>query len=125
MRMENEKHRFARLVVALALVAAGAVYRLRPEEPPRRSTSLSPSPWTMPACPRVSTSSRLTSERVVTLQLVGGHEAKTTMTNNGSSTKSDGRAKLVFHKTATRTSWLPRGCRIPITLAHYCRPPLS
>ena len=52
-----------------------------------------------------------TSERVVTLQLVGGHEAKTTMTNNGSSTKSDGRAKLVFHKYGNAyflaAAWLP------------------
>ena len=38
------------------------------------------------------------SERVVTVQHVGGPEAKTTMTNNGWSTKPDGRAKLVFHK---------------------------
>ena len=38
------------------------------------------------------------SERVVALQHIGGPEAKTTITNNGSSTKSDGRAKLVFHK---------------------------
>jgi len=38
------------------------------------------------------------SERVVTFQHVGGPEAKTTMTNNGPSAKSDGRAKLVFHK---------------------------
>ncbi len=52
-----------------------------------------------------------TSERVVTLQLVGGHEAKTTMTNNGSATKSDGRAKLVFHKYGNAyflaAAWLP------------------
>jgi hypothetical protein len=52
-----------------------------------------------------------TSERVVSLQLVGGHEAKTTMTNNGSSTKSDGRAKLVFHKYGNAyflaAAWLP------------------
>jgi hypothetical protein len=52
-----------------------------------------------------------TSERVVTLQLVRGHEAKTTMTNNGSSTNSDGRAKLVFHKYGNAyflaAAWLP------------------
>jgi len=51
------------------------------------------------------------SERVVTLQLVGGHQAKTTMTNNGSSTKSNGRAKLVFHKYGNAyflaAAWLP------------------
>ena len=50
------------------------------------------------------------SERVITLQRVGG-EAKTTMTNNGSSTKSDGRAKLVFHKYGNAyflaAAWLP------------------
>jgi hypothetical protein len=52
-----------------------------------------------------------TSERVVALQHVGGPEAKTTMTNNGSSTKSDGRAKLVFHKYGNAyflaAAWLP------------------
>jgi len=52
-----------------------------------------------------------TSERVVTLQHVGGPEAKTTMTNNGSATKSDGRAKLVFHKYGNAyflaAAWMP------------------
>src|SRR6516162_6176185 len=51
------------------------------------------------------------SERVVNLQHVGGPEAKATMTNNGSSTKSDGRAKLVFHKYGNAyflsAAWLP------------------
>ena len=51
------------------------------------------------------------SERVVTIQQVGGHETKTTMTNNGSSTKSDGRAKLDFHKYGNAyflaAAWLP------------------
>jgi hypothetical protein len=51
------------------------------------------------------------SERVVTLQHVGGPEAKATMTNNGSSTNSDGRAKLVFHKYGNAyflaAAWLP------------------
>jgi hypothetical protein len=52
-----------------------------------------------------------TSERVVALQHVGGPEAKIAMTNNGSSTKSDGRAKLVFHKYGNSyflaVAWLP------------------
>ncbi len=51
------------------------------------------------------------SEKVVTLQHVGGPEAKTAMTNNGSSTKSGGRAKLVFHKYGDAyfltVAWLP------------------
>ena len=51
------------------------------------------------------------SERVVNLQHVGGPEAKTTMTNNGSPTKSDGRAKLVFHRYGTAyflvAAWMP------------------
>ena len=38
------------------------------------------------------------SERVVTLQHLGGPEAKMAMTNNASSTTSDGISKLVFHK---------------------------
>ena len=51
------------------------------------------------------------TERVVSLQHVGGPEAKATMTNNGSSTNSDGRAKLVFHKYGNAyflaAAWLP------------------
>ena len=51
------------------------------------------------------------TERVVNIQHVGGPEAKATMTNNGSSTKSDGRAKLVFHKYGNAyflaAAWLP------------------
>jgi hypothetical protein len=51
------------------------------------------------------------SERVVALQHVGGPEAKSTMTNNGSSIKSDGRSKLVFHKYGNAyflaAAWLP------------------
>lgn len=50
-------------------------------------------------------------ERVVALQHVGGPEAKIAMTNNGSSTKSDGRAKLVFHKYGSAyflaAAWMP------------------
>ena len=49
----------------------------------------------MPAGEYVISSS---SERVVTLQHVGGPEAKMAMTNNASSTTSDGISKLVFHK---------------------------
>ena len=51
------------------------------------------------------------SERVVAVQHVGGPESKATMTNNGSSTNSDGRAKLVFHKYGNAyflsAAWLP------------------
>ena len=51
------------------------------------------------------------SERVVNLQHVGGPEAKATMTNDGSSTNSDRRAKLVFHKYGNAyflaAAWLP------------------
>ena len=50
-------------------------------------------------------------ERVVTLQHIGGREAKTAMTDNGSSTKSDGISKLVFHKYGNAyflaAAWLP------------------
>jgi len=52
-----------------------------------------------------------TSERVFNIQHVGGPEAKATITNNGSSTKSDGRARLVFHKYGNAyflaAAWLP------------------
>jgi hypothetical protein len=51
------------------------------------------------------------SERVVTIQVAGGALAKTALTNNGSSAKSDGRAKLVFHKYGNAyflaAAWLP------------------
>jgi len=51
------------------------------------------------------------SERVVTIQVAGGILAKTALTNNGSSAKSDGRAKLVFHKYGNAyflaAAWLP------------------
>ena len=51
------------------------------------------------------------NERVVTFQHVGGREAKSAMTDNGSSTKSDGISKLVFHKYGNAyflaAAWLP------------------
>jgi hypothetical protein len=51
------------------------------------------------------------SERVVTIQVAGGILAKTALTNNGSSAKSDGRGKLVFHKYGNAyflaAAWLP------------------
>ena len=51
------------------------------------------------------------NERVVTLQHVGGREAKTAVTDNGSSTTSDGISKLVFHKYGNSyflaAAWLP------------------
>ena len=51
------------------------------------------------------------SERVVTIQVAGGILGKTALTNNGSSAKSDGRAKLVFHKYGNAyflaAAWLP------------------
>jgi hypothetical protein len=62
----------------------------------------------MPAGEYVVTSP---SERAITLQQVGGTLAKTTMTNNGSATKSDGVSKLVFHKYGNAyflaAAWLP------------------
>src|SRR3974390_1895482 len=51
------------------------------------------------------------SQRVVNLQHVGGPEAKATMTNNGSSTRSIGPARLVFHRYGNAyflaAAWLP------------------
>ena len=51
------------------------------------------------------------SERVVIIQHVRGLESKATITNYGSSTNSDGRAKLVFHKYGNAyflaAAWLP------------------
>ena len=52
-----------------------------------------------------------TTERVVNIQHVGGPEAKATMTNNGSSTRSIGPARLVFHRYGNAyflaAAWLP------------------
>ena len=51
------------------------------------------------------------SEKVIEIQLVGGHAAKTTMTNNGSATRLSGPAKLVFHRYGTMyfvaAAWMP------------------
>jgi len=51
------------------------------------------------------------SERVVIIQHVRGLESKATITNYGSSTNSDGRAKPVFHKYGNAyflaAAWLP------------------
>ena len=51
------------------------------------------------------------NELVVTLQHLGGREAKTAMTDNGSSRQSDGISKLVFHKYGNAyflaAAWLP------------------
>jgi hypothetical protein len=51
------------------------------------------------------------SERTISLQHVGGSEARTSMTNNGSPANSDGLAKLVFHKYGSAyflaAAWLP------------------
>ena len=87
--------RMTLITVALVVVALSPAYA-------QKTTATVNIPFTftvddvrMPAGEYVISS---TSERVVTLQHVGGPEAKTTMTNNGSSIKSDGRAKLVFHR---------------------------
>jgi len=51
------------------------------------------------------------SERVVTIQHLGGPEARTSITNNGSSANSDGVAKLIFHRYGRAyflaAAWMP------------------
>jgi hypothetical protein len=51
------------------------------------------------------------TESVVIIRHVGGPETKATITNYGSSTNSDGRSKLVFHKYGNvyflAAAWLP------------------
>jgi hypothetical protein len=51
------------------------------------------------------------SEKVVSIQRVGGPEVKVTVTNLSAATRSDGRAKLVFHKYGNAyfvaAAWMP------------------
>ena len=51
------------------------------------------------------------TQHVVIIRHVGGPETKATITNYGSSTNSDGRAKLVFHRYGNAyflaAAWLP------------------
>ena len=51
------------------------------------------------------------SEKVISIQRVGGPEVKVTVTNNGPATKSDRGAKLVFHKYGSlyfvASAWMP------------------
>ncbi|HEX8801426.1 MAG TPA: hypothetical protein VF772_22575 [Terriglobales bacterium] len=51
------------------------------------------------------------TEHVVIIRHVGGPETKATIANNGSTTDSDGRAKLVFHRYGNAyflaAAWLP------------------
>ena len=51
------------------------------------------------------------SEKVVTIQRVGGSEAKITLTTSGSPARTNGPAKLVFHKYGSlyfvAAAWMP------------------
>ena len=51
------------------------------------------------------------SEKVVSIQRVGGSEAKVTVTTSGSATRTHGPAKLVFHKYGNAyfltAAWMP------------------
>ncbi len=51
------------------------------------------------------------SEKVISIQRVGGPEVKLAITNNGPAAKSDGRAKLIFHKYGSlyfmASAWMP------------------
>ena len=55
------------------------------------------------------------TERVVIIRHVAGPETKVTITNYGSSTNSDGRAKLVFHNYGNAyflaVAWLPNSAQ--------------
>ena len=94
--------------VALVLVALVPAYAQKTSATVNIPFSFTVDDVRMPAGEYVIS---LPSERVVNLQRVGGPEAKATMTNNGSSMNSDGRAKLVFHKYGNAyflaAAWLP------------------
>lgn len=104
------KHTVCKTLIALALVllALAPAYAQKTTATVNIPFSFTVDDVRMPAGEYIVSSP---SERVVAIQHVGGPEAKATMTNNGSSTNSDGRAKLVFHKYGNAyflaTAWLP------------------
>jgi hypothetical protein len=52
------------------------------------------------------------SEKVISIQRVGGTEAKVTLTTSGSATRKSGPAKLVFHRYGNAyfvaVAWMPK-----------------
>ena len=96
------------ITLALVLLALAPAYAQKTSATVNIPFSFTVDDVRMPAGEYVISSP---SERVVNLQHVGGPEAKATLTNNGSSTKSNGRAKLVFHKYGNAyfiaAAWLP------------------
>jgi hypothetical protein len=96
------------IALALVLLALAPAYAQKTSATVNIPFSFTVDDVRMPAGEYVISSP---SERVVNLQHVGGPEAKATMTNNSSSTNSDGRARLVFHKYGNAyflaTAWLP------------------
>ena len=96
------------IALALALLALAPAYAQKTSATVNIPFSFTVDDVRMPAGEYVIS---LPSERVVNLQHIGGPEAKATMTNNGSSTNSDGHAKLVFHKYGNAyflaAAWLP------------------
>jgi hypothetical protein len=100
--------RMTLITLALVLVALAPAYAQKTSATVNIPFSFTVDDVRLPAGEYIISSP---SERVVNLQHVGGPEAKATMTNNGSSTNSDGRAKLVFHKYGNAyflaAAWLP------------------
>jgi hypothetical protein len=100
--------RMTMITLALVLLALAPAYAQKTSATVNIPFTFTVDDVRMPAGEYIISSA---SERVVTIQHAGGHEAKTTMTINGSSTKSDGRAKLVFHKYGNAyflaAAWLP------------------
>jgi hypothetical protein len=96
------------ITVALVLVALAPVYAQKTSATINIPFSFTVDDVRMPAGEYVIAAP---SERVVSLHRLGGPENKTMMTNNGSSVKSDGIGKLVFHKYGNAyflaAAWLP------------------
>ena len=96
------------MTLALVLLALAPAYAQKTSATIKIPFSFTVDDLAMPAGEYVISSP---SERIVTLQHIGGREAKTAMTDNGSSMKSDGTSKLVFYKYGNAyflaAAWLP------------------
>ena len=94
--------------LALVLVALAPAYAQKTSATVNLPFSFTVDDVRMPAGEYVISSP---SERAITLQHVGGAEARTSLTNNGSPAASNGFAKLVFHKYGNAyflaAAWLP------------------
>jgi hypothetical protein len=107
MEMKNSV-RMTLVVAGLVMLALAPAYAQKTSATVNIPFSFTVDDVRMPAGEYVISSP---SERAITLQHVGGTEARTSLTNNGSPANSDRAAKLVFHKYGNAyflaMAWLP------------------